>query len=193
MAGSQVKIAPLFMIGGGVIFLWSGLTGKSWSQVLKNLIQGKSPTGVTATQSITGSVAYGYSPGIFPGNPPIGQVSGKGNQQIAQGYLGNYGWGAGEMLPLIALWTRESGWNPLARNPQSGAFGIAQALGHGVPGAAAPNGTNEYGGYGLTVDQARQANEGNPVYQIIWGLNYIKQRYGSPSAAWAHEQSAGWY
>ena len=91
------------------------------------------------------------------------------------------------------MWTRESGWNPLANNSSSGAFGIAQALGHGVPGGAAPNGRNEYGGYGLTTAEARAANEGNPVYQIMWGLNYIRETYGSPSAAWAHETSAGWY
>ena len=24
-------------------------------------------------------------------------------------------------------------------------------------------------------------------------VNYIKQRYGNPEGAWAHEQSAGWY
>lgn len=29
--------------------------------------------------------------------------------------------------------------------------------------------------------------------QIAWGLNYIKGRYGSPSAAWAYWQRIGWY
>jgi hypothetical protein len=29
--------------------------------------------------------------------------------------------------------------------------------------------------------------------QIEWTLNYIKERYGTPVAAWAHEMSAGWY
>jgi hypothetical protein len=206
MPGQGTKVAPLFMIGGGAILLWSGITGKQWSAVLKDLIQGKSPKNLpslnviapTTTTSTGGALAgmgvYGYSPGIFPGNPPIGQISGKSNQGIAQSQLGRYGWGAGEMIPLIALWTRESGWNPLARNDSSGAFGIAQALGHGQgPATAAPNGTNEYGGYGLTPAEARAANEGNPEYQIIWGLNYIKQTYGTPSGAWAHETSAGWY
>lgn len=26
-----------------------------------------------------------------------------------------------------------------------------------------------------------------------WGLGYIQSVYGSPCAAWSHEQSAGWY
>jgi hypothetical protein len=201
MPGQGIKVAPLFMIGGGAILLWSGVTGRKWSTVLKDLIQGKNPSGVSTTNVIGPTTtttaapagAYGYSAGIFPGNPPIGEISGKNNQAIAQGYLSHYGWGPSEMLPLIALWTDESGWNPLAKNPSSGAFGIAQAYGHGQPGGAAPNGENNYGGYGLTPAEARAANEGDPVYQIIWGLNYIKETYGSPSAALAEENRAHSY
>ena len=33
----------------------------------------------------------------------------------------------------------------------------------------------------------------NGKTQIRWGLNYIKNRYGSPSKAWAHSESHGWY
>jgi hypothetical protein len=55
-------------------------------------------------------------------------------------------------------------------NPSSGAYGIPQSLGHGHP-------------YAL----------GDYKNQIIWGLNYIRQRYGSPSAAWAHEVANNWY
>lgn len=205
MPGQGTRVAPLFMLGGGAILLWSGVTGRQWSAILKDLIQGKNPakepgtnvigpTITTGNAALAGMSAYGYSPGIFPGNPPIGQISGKSNQKIAQGLLSRYGWGAGEMLPLIGLWTMESGWNPLAKNPSSGAFGIAQALGHGQGAAtAAPNGENNYGGYGLTAAQARAANEGNPVYQIIWGLNYIKQTYGTPSAAYAFDKAHGGY
>jgi hypothetical protein len=79
----------------------------------------------------------------------------------------------------VSLWNRESGWSNTAENPSSGAYGIAQALGHGP--------TNQY-----------PAGPANPPVssasaQIAWGLSYIKQTYGSPSAAWAHEESEGWY
>lgn len=100
------------------------------------------------------------------------------------------------MGPLILLWNRESGWNSEARNPTSGAFGIAQALGHGQADTAASDGTNEYGAeYGLSAAEARAANSGDARWQIEWGLGYIKDTpgYGSPSAAWAHEQANGWY
>ena len=29
--------------------------------------------------------------------------------------------------------------------------------------------------------------------QIRWGLQYIKDTYGSPCAAWSHAQATGWY
>ena len=29
--------------------------------------------------------------------------------------------------------------------------------------------------------------------QIDWGLGYISGRYGSPSNAWEHSESTGWY
>jgi hypothetical protein len=73
---------------------------------------------------------------------------------------------------------RESGWNRFARNPSSGAYGIPQAL---PPTKLPPAG------------QAGGGSHASP--QIDWGLNYIKTTpgYGSPAAAWAHEQAHGWY
>lgn len=86
-----------------------------------------------------------------------------------------YGWGADQFSCLDALWTRESGWNPRATNPSSGAYGIPQAL----PGSK----MSAYGADWRT----------NPVTQIEWGLAYIDGRYGSPCGAWNAFQSKGWY
>lgn len=95
-------------------------------------------------------------------------------QQYAQLALKAKGWGPSEWPALKALWHNESGWNPNAVNPSSGAYGIPQALpaAHGHP-------------YKL----------GDYVAQINWGLNYIKGRYGSPTSAWAfwQRQSPHWY
>jgi cell wall-associated NlpC family hydrolase len=109
--------------------------------------------------------------------------------------LGKFGWSQQEFSALQTLWGKdESGWNPDARNPNSGALGIAQALGHGQGSATAGTLGNEYGAqYGLTAEQARQANSGNVLQQIRWGLGYIKARYGTPSGALAHEKAHGWY
>jgi hypothetical protein len=86
-----------------------------------------------------------------------------------------YGWGADEFGCLDALWTRESGWDPHAQNPSSGAYGIPQAL----PGS-------KMGAYGS--DWAD-----NPTTQIRWGLAYISGSHGTPCGAWSEFRSQGWY
>jgi hypothetical protein len=96
-------------------------------------------------------------------------------QQIAAAMLGSFGWSSGELGCLQSLWNAESGWNPSATNPISGAYGIPQAL----PGSKMASAGADW--------------QTNPATQIKWGLGYIQQVYGSPCAAWSHEQSTGWY
>ena len=96
-------------------------------------------------------------------------------QQYAYSLFSQYGWGASEFEPLKKLWNRESGWNPKAKNSQSGAYGIPQSL----PADKMKSEGSDY----LT----------NYKTQIKWGLKYIKNRYGSPSKAWAHSEKKGWY
>jgi hypothetical protein len=110
-----------------------------------------------------------------PGGGGPTSASASQAQAYASGRLGAYGWGAAQMKPLILLWNQESGWNRLARNPSSGAYGIPQALPASKMGAAANPPTSSAGA------------------QIDWGLNYIKGRYGSPAGAWAHEVANNWY
>jgi hypothetical protein len=103
-----------------------------------------------------------------------------GNVALGQRLAAGRGWGGGAQWDcLYALWQRESGWSNTARNPQSGAYGIAQALGHGP--------TDQY--------PAGPANppESDASAQISWGLGYIAGRYGTPCGAWAHETADGWY
>jgi len=76
---------------------------------------------------------------------------------------------------LDKLWTRESHWNYKSYNSSSGAYGIPQA----VPGKKMA----EFGDDWKT----------NPATQIKWGLDYIKNRYGTPCKAWDHSQATGWY
>lgn len=107
------------------------------------------------------------------------------------------GWNATQISDWENVINAESGGNPDAENASSGAYGIAQALGHGTSGTACPStGRNEYGGYGLTDAQAQKANCGGTgaiAVQLLWMYGYLKQRWGTPSAAWANEQSAHWY
>lgn len=96
------------------------------------------------------------------------------NKKLARAIAGHrYGWRGGQFSCLVVLWHRESGWNHRAVNRSSGATGIPQAL----PGSKI-----------LTVGPID-----SPQAQIVWGLNYIKGRYGSPCNALGHSNSHNWY
>ncbi|HEY8212464.1 MAG TPA: LysM peptidoglycan-binding domain-containing protein [Myxococcaceae bacterium] len=76
-----------------------------------------------------------------------------------------------------ALWTllqHESSLNPRAKNPSSTAYGLFQFL------------DSTWKGTGV-------AKTSDPEQQFIGGYRYIKQRYGSPEAAWAFWQKHKWY
>jgi hypothetical protein len=96
-------------------------------------------------------------------------------QQIAEQMLSQFGWSSGQFSCLQPLWAQESGWNIYASNPSSGAYGIPQAL----PGSKMASAGPDW--------------QGNAATQIRWGLTYIQGTYGSPCAAWSHEQADGWY
>jgi hypothetical protein len=111
------------------------------------------------------------------------------DQTVSQ-YAAQAGWNSAQISDWNNVIQAESGGNPQAKNPSSGAYGIAQALGHGNANTACPStGINEYGGFGLSDAQAQQANCGNAALQLLWMFNYIKSKYTTPSAAWASEQS----
>jgi hypothetical protein len=83
--------------------------------------------------------------------------------------------GAAQFACLDPLWDRESGWNPYARNPSSGAYGIPQALPGSKMASAGPD----------------WATDGDT--QVRWGVQYLNDTYGSPCGGWAHENADGWY
>jgi resuscitation-promoting factor RpfB len=174
-----VKGGYLIIAAGGGILLWSGVKGHNWSTVLRDVISGR-PIPKTQDLAITSSqAAYGYGSG--PSSNVSGPVGGTvtKNKAIGAALATAYGWGPGtsNWSSLVKLWTRESGWNNRAKNPSSGAYGIPQSLPASKMGALA----------NPPVSSASA--------QIAWGLKYIKTTpgYGDPDAAWAHEESNGWY
>jgi len=98
---------------------------------------------------------------------------------------------------LGELWNRESGWNNLIINSSSGAFGIAQALGHGASGTTAEVTADLVGGgterVSVNAYPTLAANEGQATAQMSWGLGYISSSYSTPCGAWSHETNYGWY
>lgn len=178
MPGQVNGFSVAYTVAGGVV-LWSGIKGSSISDTFRSVLAGS--TSPPVTEQIAGSPPDASSPATAgPGDTGAHSSSAAANQAIAKVLAAPYGWSTGQQwADLVSLWNQESGWSNTARNASSGAYGIAQALGHGP--------TNQY-----------PAGPANPptssaTAQISWGLSYIQSTYGSPSAAWAHERSAGWY
>lgn len=77
-----------------------------------------------------------------------------------------------EFICIYKLWTRESNWNPKAKNKESSAYGIPQLL---------------------------KLKTQDPFRQIDLGLAYIAHRYETPCNAWKHWKhkkkttGTGWY
>lgn len=170
-AGSAAAMA---MLGGASPGMASSLSLKAPTTGMKGIpgAMGDAALGAYTAglqQKVNAQISgmMGMIPGLsgFSGGGSSGANMTLGHQMMLAA-----GWPESEWPSLQALWTQESGWNANAVNPSSGAMGIPQALGHGNPfplGQAAP--------------------------QIAWGLNYIRQRYGSPSVAEAHERANNWY
>jgi hypothetical protein len=118
---------------------------------------------------VSGDAAKSYfvlaAPMPEPGTP----------KAYALNYISQRDWGMDQFSCLVKLWTRESNWRHLARNPSSGAYGIPQAL-----------------------PASKMATEGadwmtNPETQIRWGVKYIASRYKTPCGAWAFFSQRNWY
>lgn len=77
---------------------------------------------------------------------------------------------------LSILIDREgSNWDPHATNPETGAYGVPQALPGSKMAAAGPDWQH------------------NVWTQIAWMRSYIAGRYGSTCAALSHSYAVGWY
>jgi len=120
------------------------------------------------------TIGIGPDDGSVP--PPDG--SNESNVEMGERMAAAMGWTGNLWNNLYSLWQRESSWSNTARNPSSGAYGIPQALPYTkMPKLAWPP----------------PEGQADAATQIQWGLNYIKDRYGDPSGAWAHSEQYGWY
>ena len=88
-----------------------------------------------------------------------------------QSLAAKYGWGSGaQWNALDQLVSRESSWNPRAKNPSSSAAGLFQKM------------TSLHGPLESSVEG-----------QAKWGLNYIRRQYGDPLKALFFHKNRGWY
>jgi hypothetical protein len=210
----DAPVVPLFLIGTGMYLAWFGVhyfgSDVKWpTDPIKAVLQGKSLPADTQSQSpeqkavLASAQAQlageqGVTPGTGQANPnALGQAVAGGaapNQATGKLLAATYStngqqWSTGQQWDaLVQLWDKESGWSNTADTRKSGldppdaavfAYGIPQARPYNkMPQAAWP------------PDKGGSAD---PTSQIQWGFAYIKQTYGSPVAAWAHEQANNWY
>lgn len=96
-------------------------------------------------------------------------------QSYAHSLVLSYGWSEADYQALVLLVNRESSWNPYAINKKSGACGLFQAY----PCSKMAKYGSDY--------------RTNYKVQVAWGIDYIKNRYGTPQKAWSFWQSHYWY
>ncbi|MFC8422688.1 transglycosylase SLT domain-containing protein [Streptomyces sp. NPDC057236] len=92
-------------------------------------------------------------------------------QATAQKMIGD----SAEFQCFSKIVQHESSWNPTATNASSGAYGLVQAL----PASKMASAGSDW--------------RTNPATQIKWGLDYMKDRYGSACDAWSFWQANHWY
>ena len=137
---------------------------------MKVEVNSAAPSGENAVQSVSAgaeaSVAAASGTGAQQGDVTFGDLQTVGAQ---------HNWTDQQLQDWWQVIKIESGGQLDAQNPSSSAYGIAQFI----------SGASEYAKYG--------GNSTSVTGQLTAMANYIAQRYGSPSAALAHEHSAGWY
>jgi hypothetical protein len=94
---------------------------------------------------------------------------------LMQSMAASIGWTGPQWTALYDVEMAEARIQPERENPSSGAHGLAQFI----------NEPSEYAQYG--------GNSTTATGQITAMINYIRQRYGTPEGAWAHESAYHWY
>lgn len=177
MAFSAAGVA--YIVVGGLV-MYSGIKGATLADTAKSVLSGNLNVQDTET------IQFGSSGSSDIGNAAAaGALAGAGdtgasnntaaqNQALAKKLaiqMGLSSWTTGqEWTDWVSLWNKESSWQD-EKNSSSNASGIAQNI----------------NGYSSSYQK------GNMPQQITWGINYIRQRYGSPTMAWAHEVANNWY
>lgn len=167
------------LLAGGVT-LEAGLTGKGPGAVLQGKAGAVPTTGTTLSVAGAGTaIANTAAPTAADVNAatnPGGSGLVASGQKIIATISNAMGWGAAGASAWEGVEGHEdSSYSLTATNPTSGAYGEAQ-------GITGPSWYAAHGG-----DASTQTG------QLTAMGNYIKQRYGTPENALAHENAFGWY
>jgi trimeric autotransporter adhesin len=155
-------------IAAGAVALVAGLTGSSIRSVVKG-----HPDHSVGSPELAGVEGSSSPAQPAPAQSSQSSTSSSSWRAVLRDESRRRGWSAADWEGVVKL---ESGGNPAAVNPSSGAFGLGQFLGSTLA---------EYAPYGATSK--------NPVKQIRAMGKYIADRYGTPTKALEHEHAYGWY
>ncbi|MDT0611972.1 aggregation-promoting factor C-terminal-like domain-containing protein [Streptomyces lancefieldiae] len=129
-------------------------------------------TVATPKKALAGAAVAAATCGtLIAAAPAQAATSASSAQATAKKMIGN----SAEYQCFSRIVDHESGWNVDATNASSGAYGLVQAL----PGSKMASAGSDW--------------KTNAATQIEWGLDYMKDRYGSACGAWDFWQSNGWY
>lgn len=175
---SGSALALLALAGGALAGNWSA--GPAHSGATVSGAQAGTRPGASRSLALDAFASHSSAPQASGGGGTGGSGKARARHRataraIARRMLRHFRWSRRQFRYLNWLWNRESGWNVYAENPYSAAYGIPQAVPGSKMGTAGPNWRS------------------NARTQIRWGLRYIRDRYGSPRRAWAHETGSGWY
>lgn len=140
-----------------------------WPKLTPSLPAVGDNTGSSSSSSGSGSGGSGA------GNPKGGSAQENAAIGKKMAAAAPYNWTGAQWTALNNIVMAESGWDASAQNPTSGAYGIPQALPGSKMASAGANWKTDAG------------------TQIKWMLQYIRQRYGTPEAAWNFHLAHGWY
>jgi hypothetical protein len=165
---------PGYAAGGvpnisGQISALAGATQSDWQAFVNQMTQAMETAMTSAMKTAQAAAQAAASAGGGVGSGAVANSAQIAAIAAAHGITG------AQLTALLQVIARESGGSTTAKNPTSGAYGIAQFI----------NGPSEYAQYG--------GNVGTVAGQVTAMINYILQRYGSPEAAEAHEVAYGWY
>lgn len=162
---ANLPLAFAELLGGGVLAI-AGISGASIADVIRGHVTMHPLAAGGGQAPPTAPAAPTGAPGAKHGLVTTAQL-----QLIGRAH----GWSGQQISDWMSVIQAESNGTLTDTNPSSGAYGIAQFI----------QGPSEYYSYG-----------GNPttlIGQLTAMANYIAGRYGTPSAAWAHEQANHWY
>jgi hypothetical protein len=166
---ANLPLAFAELLGGGLLAV-AGISGSSIADTIRGHVE--------MHPFVAGGGATSQTPVTAAGGgtlPSGGQTHGLVSMAALAAIGASHGWSGQQITDWMNVVKQESNGTLTDTNPSSGAYGIAQFI-------QGPSQYAQYGGNSTTL-----------TGQLTAMANYIAQRYGNPSAAWAHEQASNWY